>query len=115
MFTDEGEQAPGAKTIFYVLRMLSLLVSGSAPFTFLAFYFLFIHCRFRFFYPLFVCIILILFQQNGFREGQDLHEIHCKKITQFYARITAKASSSGGQTNGVNVSLCLLLPKKPSY
>lgn len=27
MFTDEGEQAPGAKTIFYVLRMLSLLVS----------------------------------------------------------------------------------------
>ena len=29
MFTDEGEQAPGAKTIFYILRMLSLLVSSS--------------------------------------------------------------------------------------
>jgi hypothetical protein len=26
MFIDEGEQAPGAKTIFYLLRMLSLLV-----------------------------------------------------------------------------------------
>jgi len=31
MFTDEGEQAPGAKTIFYVLRMLSLLVSIFLP------------------------------------------------------------------------------------
>jgi hypothetical protein len=28
MFTEEGEQAPGVKTIFYILRMLSLLVSG---------------------------------------------------------------------------------------
>ena len=33
MFTEEGEQAPGAKTIFYVLRMLSLLVSDSALFS----------------------------------------------------------------------------------
>ena len=27
MFTESGEQPPGAKTIFYVLRMLSMLVS----------------------------------------------------------------------------------------
>lgn len=31
MFTEEGEQAPGVKTIFYILRMLSLLVSGFLP------------------------------------------------------------------------------------
>ena len=27
MFTESGEQPPGAKTIFYILRMLSMLVS----------------------------------------------------------------------------------------
>jgi len=32
-FIEEGEQAPGAKTIFYILRLLSLVVSGSSHFS----------------------------------------------------------------------------------
>src|SRR5258708_6794815 len=57
MFTDEGEQAPGAKTIFYVLRMLSLLVS-----------IIFFYSRLR----------LLIFVFKGVSSA--INEIHCKKI-----------------------------------
>lgn len=65
MFTEEGEQAPGAKTIFYVLRMLSLL--------------------------------------DPFPGGHNLHDLHCKKIAQFYGRIASKKSGGKG-TNGVKAA-----------
>jgi hypothetical protein len=52
---------------------------------------------FSFIYPQLRLLILILFQQGGFKEGQDLHEIHCKEITQFYASSTAKAPSGKGK------------------
>ena len=68
VFMDEGKQESGAKSIFYILRMLSLLVS---------------FCRFRLFYLCLSCVSCIDFvivDRVGLGEGKTCMKFIVRRL-----------------------------------